>query len=169
MNKDGDMAGLLALQHEVDTLLTVSPATEREAMKLAKRGYELDEDELDQVRVAHPWKNRYGASNTDHFFVMSARGLAALPPPKPIVVDVSPRLGSRAALAEEEPAPEDDLPPRQRGRAVPVPDAIEVSGQRLVRKRRQASGHPDGGDGNVVDLQSHRRRPDEPTPEGGTS
>ena len=53
------MAGLLALQHEVDTLLTVHPASEREAMKLTKQGYELDSDELDQIRVAHAWKNRF--------------------------------------------------------------------------------------------------------------
>jgi predicted ATP-dependent serine protease len=140
MTKEHDYAGLMALQHEVDTLVSVSVATEREASKLFKEGYELNDEQLGNIRVLIAWKNRYGATGKDHFLVMTPTGLAALPPPVPKPERKAKRRGFAApvdfapveAMSESDAALE--LPPRRRARAVPAPNAIQVAGQTLVKK-----------------------------------
>jgi hypothetical protein len=62
IEKTGDYAGLLALQHEVDILL------------------KLDADE-DGVRTLTAVKNRFGVTHVVHHFEMTAEGLVARPPP----------------------------------------------------------------------------------------
>ena len=127
-------AGLMALQHEVDSLIAVTHPTEREAAKLLREAYVLDEEALNRVRVLAAVKNRYGPTSKDFFLEMTERGLVALPPPAP-----KPEKGRkpRALLPVEEVFE----PPRRQVRAAP-PDAIEVEGQKLklVRKTKTPRG-----------------------------
>ncbi len=124
MNKEGDMAGLYSLQHEVDTLVTISPA-----------------DGDDPTCYHHPdfrkldvWKNRYGPACKENWFQMTSTGLMDAPEPpekknkKKMFVEVPP-------VVEAAPEP----PPREKRAAKPAPDEIKVDGQRLVRKKKDTS------------------------------
>lgn len=62
MTKESDFAGLMALQHEVDTLVTLFP-------------------EDDGLRHMKAWKNRYGPTHAEYKLLMTERGLVS-PPPK---------------------------------------------------------------------------------------
>ncbi len=62
MTKEGDFAGLMALQHEVDTLVTLFP-------------------EEDGSRHLKAWKNRFGSTHQEHKLMMTETGLAAMPAP----------------------------------------------------------------------------------------
>ncbi len=123
-------AGLMALQHEVDSLIAVTHPTEREAAKLLRDAYVLDEEALNRVRVLAAFKNRYGPTSKDFYLEMTERGLVALPPPPPTVE----KKRQPRALAPIEDGPE---VPRRRARAAPPPDVIDVDGQRLVRKAKK--------------------------------
>ena len=108
MTKEGDMAGLLSLQHEADTLLTVGRETN--TRKTAALLSQYSEEQLEDVRVLQAWKNRYGPTGQEHLLAMTPHGLVGLPPP-----------------------PEPDKP-RRRKSAEPL-NAVDLDGQRLVRKR----------------------------------
>lgn len=60
MTKEGDFAGLMTLQHEVSTLVTLFP-------------------EEDGSRVLKPWKNRFGPTHGEYKLIMTQTGLAAMP------------------------------------------------------------------------------------------
>ncbi len=111
MTKEGDMAGLLALQHEVDALVTVGqePSNRKTAALLMHYPDELLED----VRVLRAWKNRYGPTAQDHLLAMTPHGLVGLPPPPP-------------------PEPQK---PRRRRPPLESADVVDVDGQRLVRRK----------------------------------
>lgn len=64
VTKDGDLAGLMALQHHVDTLLTLFPNDDTEVRTLTVR------------------KNRYGAANFDTSLLMTGKGLVAYTEPE---------------------------------------------------------------------------------------
>lgn len=77
MQKEGDYAGLLALQHEVDTLVTLDGiADDRKRDRIFAAHPELEGD----LREITAWKNRYGPTGQEFTLVMGKRGLAALPP-----------------------------------------------------------------------------------------
>lgn len=80
VTKDNDYAGLLTLQHEVDTLVTLSGEdSERKFLGLLKAGH--SEELLENLRVLTAWKNRYGATGKDYHLAMTGHGLVALPEP----------------------------------------------------------------------------------------
>ncbi len=135
MNKEGDVAGLLTLQHEVDTLVTLFP----------------DEDE--GIRILKAWKNRYGPTHAEYKLVMGESGFSAMPEKKEgkksksgMVVqldrDMQPELPRLAPKAREKRA------------AAPPPDAIEIGGQRLVRKGKEKKDkHKPGVDPDAFDIK----------------
>jgi len=69
MTKEGDMAGLLSMQHEVDSLVTLFPH-ESEDSDNPKHG----------VRELEALKNRYGATHRTYHLIMTERGLVPVPP-----------------------------------------------------------------------------------------
>jgi hypothetical protein len=78
MNKQSDFAGLYTLQHDVDTLVTVSGMdNERVVQGLLRKGY--PEDLLEGLRVLTAWKNRYGPTGKDYHLTMTSHGLAPMP------------------------------------------------------------------------------------------
>jgi DNA repair protein RadA/Sms len=131
MSKEFDYSGLLQLQHEVDVLATVAHPTDREADKLVKAGHELDDEALGSLRVLVSWKNRYAATGKEHYLVMTPLGLVGLTPPVP-----KPAKAKRLRPVPVEEAPE---VPRRRARAAPAPDALDMDGQRLVRKTKKTA------------------------------
>ena len=60
MTKEHDYAGLMALQHEVDTLITIFP-------------------EEDGSRALKAWKHRFGSTHKEYFLVMTEHGLVEKP------------------------------------------------------------------------------------------
>lgn len=75
MMKEGDYAGLYALQHEVDTLATLEGiGDDRKRDRIyAETGVEGD------LRELIVWKNRYGATGVPFILVMTPHGLVSLP------------------------------------------------------------------------------------------
>jgi hypothetical protein len=61
MTKEHDFSGLMTLQHEVDTLVTLFP-------------------EDDGRRSLKAWKNRFGPTHAEYYLVMTETGLQAIPP-----------------------------------------------------------------------------------------
>lgn len=61
VTKDGDLAGLMELQHHVDTLLTMFPVQNTE------------------IRDLSVMKNRFGVANFSTYLLMTGEGLIALP------------------------------------------------------------------------------------------
>lgn len=82
MTKEFDFAGLMALQHEVDTLVTLFP-------------------EEDGRRHLKAWKNRYGPTHAEFYLIMTETGLAEAPPKR-----ASPRDFAEAAAAAGVPMPD---------------------------------------------------------------
>lgn len=126
MTKEHDYAGLMALQHEVDALVTLFP----------------DED---GSRTLRAWKNRYGATHGDFKLLMTERGFIAAPPPpekkKKKGVIIGPEImmpgGTSTPLALEEIA----SLPRQKWRKPEAPDEIVApSGERLVNRKKAREG-----------------------------
>jgi predicted ATPase len=116
MTKESDFAGLMALQHEVDVLVTLFP-------------------EDDGIRHIKAWKNRFGPTHSEFKLLMTEHGLIA-PPPEP------EKKGGQKKLMGLPPPPEHDEPPvpiepRKSPFKRPVPDAIEVDGQKLVRRPKK--------------------------------
>ena len=107
MTKEHDFAGLMALQHEVDTLVTIFP-------------------EDDGSRHMKPWKNRFGPTHGEYKLIMTPRGLVA-----------APKKGEKQQrhLRLVAPIEEEQEAPRVRRAQVAVPDAIHVDGQKLVRRK----------------------------------
>lgn len=126
VNKTEGYAGLMALQHEVDTLIALTNPTEREAMKLEKTGRVKSDEELLSVRVIAAVKNRYGSTSQDFFLRMTEHGLVALP-------EVKEKKKSNKHVFETDLV----ISPREKVKASPMPDAIEVAGQKLVRKPKK--------------------------------
>lgn len=114
MTKESDFAGLMALQHEVDTLVTLFP-------------------EEDGLRHLKAWKNRFGPTHAEYKLLMTARGLIA-PPPKP-----EKRKKILLGLPPPPPPATVEIPRSvHKTKAKPAPDAIEVNGQKLVRRPKRA-------------------------------
>lgn len=108
MTKEHDFAGLMALQHEVDTLVTIFP-------------------EDDGSRHMKPWKNRFGPTHGEYKLIMTPRGLVGAPKKQ----DKKARhLHLVPDLIDEAPEPL----PRVRQVKKESPDSIEVGGQKLVKK-----------------------------------
>jgi len=150
MNKEGDFAGLYALQHEVDTIITIfGPMDhEREVAKLAREGH--SDDTLDGLRVLMPWKNRYGPTGKEVFLTMGPHGLLALPP-----LEKKGKRGKESKDAfllhpEAPPTPETGAPAAPSAAIVAQaqrkpPETILQDGQKLVRrvKGARSSGKPE--------------------------
>lgn len=163
MTKEHDYAGLMALQHEVDTLVTIEHLEERKANQVLRKifgekrmrqaMYSDEEDtEIEQflgnIRALTPWKNRYGPTGQQYYFSMTSKGLIGLPdPPKE---EKRQRLAKAVGDDFEDEDEEDDefedgederparvAKPKPRAvRAPTKPETIEVNGQKLVRKPR---------------------------------
>ena len=114
MTKEHDFAGLMALQHEVDTLVTIFP----------------DED---GSRTMKAWKNRYGSTHAEYKLMMTGRGLEAMPPPE----EERPRARRKKDTPEIPPPPSDEAPRVTIPRRRPKEDAILHEGQKLVRKKKK--------------------------------
>jgi hypothetical protein len=69
MTKEGDLAGLLTLQHEVDTLMTLFP-NDNERSKYCG------------APLLEAYKNRYGATRKNHQLIMTPNGLVGAPEEK---------------------------------------------------------------------------------------
>jgi hypothetical protein len=117
MTKEHDFAGLMALQHEVDTLVTLFP-------------------EDDGMRHLKAWKNRYGPTHAEYRLLMTEQGLVT--PPKKPDKKMRKLLGIKDAPPEEAPGPLEEPSPRERKPPKPPPDEIVVDGQKLVRKKKGA-------------------------------
>jgi hypothetical protein len=86
MTKESDFAGLLALQHEVDTLVTIFP-------------------EDNGQRALKPWKNRFGPTHAEYFMMMTELGLVQIPKKdkgKKSSVSVPSELDARRGPGDEE-------------------------------------------------------------------
>jgi hypothetical protein len=86
MTKEHDFAGLLALQHEVDTLITIFP-------------------EDDGRRHLRSWKNRFGPTHAEYFMMMTELGLVPIPKKdkgKKSSVSVPSELDARRGPGDEE-------------------------------------------------------------------
>lgn len=127
MTKEHDFAGMMALQHEVDTLATLFPD-------------DGDNPEHHGRREMQAWKNRNGPTHKIFYLVMTAAGLVALPP--------EPEKKKRASRdLEEDDLEEDDLEeedleeerPRSRGKVKPPAEKISVDGQELVLMKKTSS------------------------------
>jgi predicted ATPase len=137
MTKEHDYAGLMALQHEVDALVTLFP------------------DDDGGTRILKPWKNRYGATHAEFKLIMTEKGFVA-PPPEPEkkgrgrkVTFEGPPIGDglpagTTAAEVPPPAPEPTAletappPPRKNPFKRPAVDAILMpDGQKLVRKDKK--------------------------------
>jgi hypothetical protein len=146
MTKEHDYAGLMALQHEVDALVTIFP-------------------EDDGIRHLKPWKNRNGSTHSEYELVMTETGLfAPLPKEKKgkgkgkVMVAVAAKL---EPLLEEEPIPSPLPRPirRERHPAKPPPKIIELDGQTLVRKPRKGEkSEPAADRAHAVEGEALKRR-----------
>jgi len=139
MTKESDFAGLMALQHEVDTLVTLFP-------------------EEDGSRHLKAWKHRYGPTHAEYKLLMTENGLIAAPPKPekkkrgmmlppvtmPLVVGSSDSSESKEESAGEPGAPGEtqnvvisaDVPKKPR-KFKETPDTIITpEGQKLVRATR---------------------------------
>lgn len=115
MTKEHDFAGLMALQHEVDALLTIFP----------------DED---GSRTLKAWKNRYGSTHNEFKLLMTEHGLTA--PPKE---EEKAKPRKRKETHETPPPPPDEPLPRTRAPRARPDESIIVEGQKLIRKKKRAS------------------------------
>jgi DNA repair protein RadA/Sms len=118
MTKESDFAGLMALQHEVDTLVTLFP-------------------EEDGLRHLKAWKNRFGPTHAEYKLLMTAHGLVT-PPPKPEKRRKGARslLGLPSQASSSAPIAASNLTAEFVPRAIPV--AIDFEGQKLVRRKGQS-------------------------------
>ena len=130
VNKTEGYAGLMALQHEVDTCIALTNPTEREATKLLKSGAVTTDEELLEIRVLAAIKNRYGSTAQDYFLKMTAHGLMALPP-------APPKKPKKSRIALESLSQDQDLPPREKAKLKSAPETIVLKGQTLVRKPKK--------------------------------
>lgn len=168
MTKEHDFAGLMTVQHDVDTLVTLFP-----------------EDGVE--RTLQSWKNRFGPTHIEYSFKMTAKGLVGKGKKKedPTKDDpIEQKAGSiveryfagqraKEIIAEmvagakdnddsaegdeddeqespdvEEPEVEDEptastiapAPTRKKAKKKPAPDAIEADGQKLVRRGGKRKG-----------------------------
>lgn len=139
MTKEHDYAGLMALQHEVDALMTIFP-------------------DDDGSRVLKSWKNRFGSTHNEYKLMMTATGLVAVPEQEEKKGKQKPLLGVRSTQEDQDDDDNDDRDdddsdeedddaeekPKARGRArVQVPDALEVNGQKLVRRPKKGEPKPE--------------------------
>jgi hypothetical protein len=166
MTKVNDYAGLNALQHEVDTLMTIERLnSEREIMTVLAAQYSKLERKqlsklleagrfdalLNDMRVITPWKNRYGATGRDYPLMMTARGLVGLPPLEAITGEPFGKVRTapvRPTTIIPPPSSEanaigDSLHPK-------ASDAIEVNGQKLKKvkpKKKKGFFGAEGAEG----------------------
>ena len=146
MTKESDFAGLMALQHEVDTLATLFP-------------------EDDGMRHLKLWKHRFGPTHAEFKLLMTEHGLVAAP-----VKEKKGKKGSRSfegfdprtptlgmtPLADPIPAPlSSNLP------AAPTaaPKEILVEGQRLVRRPKAGQAREDRAAAIEGEALKKRRAP----------
>jgi hypothetical protein len=137
MTKEHDYAGLMALQHEVDALLTVFP-------------------DDDGTRTLKPWKNRYGPTHAEYKLMMTELGLFPVPEKekkgkqKPLLGVASTRDqddedDDRDEDDEEDDERDDDRDerderdetPARKKKQVQVPPTLELNGQKLVRRPKK--------------------------------
>jgi hypothetical protein len=137
MTKEFDFAGLLALQHEVDALVTIHP------------------DEEDGSRTLKAWKCRYGPTHKEYRLIMTDRGLTAMPvkekkgkamrQEKLLGVDVEninealKDFNRREREAASKAKTLDAPVVRKKAAKAPAPEVIEVRGQKLVNRKTAAS------------------------------
>ncbi len=76
MQKEGDYAGLLALQHEVDTLVSLDSVHDD---RKRDRIFREHEGLVGDLRELIAWKNREGPTGNPFTLVMTAHGLTGLP------------------------------------------------------------------------------------------
>lgn len=74
VNKDGDFAGLMAKQHEVDCLLVMSPE-------------EMTSENGEAVRCLETLKNRHGRAFVKSYYEMTGAGLVPIQPPSDVEPD----------------------------------------------------------------------------------
>jgi DNA repair protein RadA/Sms len=83
VNKGGDMAGLMSLQHEVDATLTFFPDED-----------DINPENNEPLRVMHTVKNRNGRAGVDVELDMSVRGLSPRTRPEPDELEALDELES---------------------------------------------------------------------------
>jgi len=93
MTKEHDYAGLMALQHEVDTLVTLFRPDEDVYLAMIRAGH--PRALLNESRELKAWKNRYGPTAQEYYLTMTAHGMVGLPP--------LPEKGKKKKSAREEP------------------------------------------------------------------
>lgn len=116
MTKEHDYAGLMALQHEVDTLLTIFP-------------------EDDGRRHLKAWKSRFGPTHAEYFMVMTELGL------QPVPKKEKGKKGNLRLVVpddleddrDEDDGDEDDeggaAPPKPRAKVPRFQDAVDASSE----------------------------------------
>jgi len=146
MTKEHDYAGLMSLQHEVDTLVTLMP-------------------QGDGTRQLRSWKNRFGPTHVDYILKMTDKGIVGTKGQKAEVAEVDPveeraeimvegmlaRMRAKEMVAEiingsgglDGPGLDDDsdlddeppaaiAPPPAKKKKKPTPAVVELGGQKLV-------------------------------------
>lgn len=79
VTKDGVMAGLMTLQHHVDTTMTIFPDEEL----IVEVGKDVDgKPILEAVRIQEVMKNRFGRAFITQEYMMTERGLKIYTPPE---------------------------------------------------------------------------------------
>ena len=138
MSKEGDFAGLMTLQHDVDSLVTLfGLKSEQKEESLLREGYSAEA--VGGMRELRAWKNRYGPTGKDYFLMIGPHGLTAIPE-LPKKEKKGSRRKSTVSLSGVglDPVEGVPLPFRKDSFKRPVADAILMpDGQKLVRVPRE--------------------------------
>jgi len=166
MTKEHDYAGLMALQHEVDALLTVFP-------------------DDDGTRTLKPWKNRYGPTHAEYKMMMTELGLFPIPE-KEKKGKQKPLLGVASTQDQDDGRGEDDDDrdddddhdddhdnereeveerPSKRKTKAQVPASLELDGQKLVRRPKKGESKPEARAHAVEGEALKKKRPPMPKKE----
>jgi hypothetical protein len=134
MTKEGDYAGLMTLQHAVDTLITLARPEPQTVERLIADGYppELIMEDLRELRA---WKNRYGPTAKDYYLIMTAHGLIALAPLKSKSESAKRAKEIKDGLRKERAAePSAPMPPVEIPKPPPLPKKAKkpLKGERII-------------------------------------
>lgn len=153
MTKEHDYAGLMALQHEVDTLITIfREDSDRTLHKLLREGY--PEAMLTDLRTLTPWKNRYGPTGQDYHLMMTAHGLQGLPPPPGKKEKKRPLLGVAPAVEAPVAPPAAAVAVSPSGLTATV---TEITEARAARKEKAAAPLVVAPSGQVLVLRPKKK------------
>lgn len=180
MSKDNDYMGLNAVQHQVDTLMTIGcPDNDADVIKVLSATYPklerkhlrklMNDGRLDEItrdmRITTTWKNRFGPSHVETALMMTPHGLLPLPSMEEIMGTGAHSFDKpRAARVEggEKPRPSRPStvipPPSSEANVIgdslhpPKVDEIVVNGQKLkrVKPKKKKGLFFEGADGGEV-------------------